>query len=240
VRKILGFIVLGTTALATLHCSGDDGDTGTSSASTSTSTGSGSTPLDCSGACDKVVALGCKDDTKAACLAECEGAQKESAECRPKFDALYACVVDNLACGMDGMATISDKELFDVCTDQLLDVEVCSYCQVRATDDACEQCRAKECCDEATAAYTDPNVVPLTECMAGCKNSGEQCLLDCQGKFPDAFAKYVAFMQCEDDGCVKECEATPEPTGGGFGGNGGGAGGAGSGSGGSGGAGGGG
>jgi hypothetical protein len=236
-RKFFGLIVMGATALATLHCSGDDGDSSTTTATGST--GSGSTTLDCSAACDKVIALGCKDDSKNECLAECESNQMESAECRPQFDALFGCAVDNLTCGMEGKATVADKTLLEVCTSELLAVEGCAACQVQANDSACDQCRAKACCDSAKAALGHPDIVALVQCFDACSGQGDACFLACGEKYPDAFANQSAYMTCQEESCVDECTVVPNPTGGSDGGGSpagtGGAGGAGSGSGGAGG-----
>jgi hypothetical protein len=192
-------VFVGASALATLHCSSGDDE---------------AFDLGCAAACDKVVAVGCKSDTKETCVADCEANRSAAAECQPQFDALYSCAVGHLVCDMDGKATLDESGVFEACTSSFVAAEVCASCQVKPTDSACAQCQVKTCCGASKAALEHPDTNAYVKCLGACPDGSDTCPQECGFLYPEAAAAIDAAGECVLMSCEDECTAVPNPSGG--------------------------
>ncbi len=160
----------------------------------------------CQSGCNKAMSLGCPNDDLQACINECEadGAEAKAA-CPNEYGRALGCTEQlPLVCGSSGEARIADEDqIYVQCRDELAAFGACSACHAQADDDACDSCSKQNCCSQRKAAFGDPAVFDLLDCLNACEDSA--CSDACSAKYPELVSKAQALESCESSQCAAAC-----------------------------------
>lgn len=179
---------------------------GCSSGSGSPLGGGGGKVGTCESVCNKAASLGCPNDDLQACIAECEAEGAEAkAACPNEYGRMLGCTENlTLVCGSSGTATIADEDqIYAQCRSELSAYAACTACDPQTDDDACDSCSKQNCCSQRQAAYGDPAVFDLLECLGACDDSA--CSQACASKYPGLISKGEALASCESSQCGATC-----------------------------------
>jgi hypothetical protein len=156
--------------------------------------------------CEKTLRANCENDhvLVTTCVGQCHRLEVFAEVCGPSLDAYLTCLESLPVACVTGSSDFQISPYVG-CRQQVTEFGTCNACVPTPSDDACDTCEIKNCCDEGEILSAEPTAPDWLYCLESCDPNVPTCSTACDDKYPLVRPKAEAVAACKAQSCAAEC-----------------------------------